>query len=83
MAGSHWLDLAALQARKPRGGGASLWSTIMAARRRWQPSTGLLSGKAAPSRSGEASMKLLGSSVQAMAGRSKKMTKKVADGWVH
>ena len=32
--GSHWLALAALHERKPRGGGASLCSTIVATRRR-------------------------------------------------
>ena len=47
-----------------RGGGASLWSTIVAARRRWRPSTGMLSGLVTPPRLGEASTKLLGSLVQ-------------------
>ena len=42
-AGSHWLAMVTLQARKSRGIGASLWSTVVAARRRWQPSIGLLS----------------------------------------
>ena len=31
--GSHWLALSTLQARKLMGGGTSLWSTIVAARR--------------------------------------------------
>ena len=42
--GCHWLHLAALQARKPMGVRASLWSTIVDTSRRWRPSTGLLGG---------------------------------------